>query len=93
MFFGGAPLWHVSVAMWSRLTNRPRPVASLPREAVQSLEAAAAEVLAGIGIEDRTRAELFEIALHMRRETTSAERDQVFATSRGKLISARHERG
>ncbi|MFC3693376.1 hypothetical protein ACFOWB_14235 [Chenggangzhangella methanolivorans] len=93
MFFGGAPLWHASVVLWDRLTRRPKPVSSWTQADRSRAETVASNVLAGVGIPDRTRSETFELGLHVRRETTGQERDSVFKTPRGRRAAWVHERG
>lgn len=91
MFFGGAPLWHVSVALWSQLTHRPRLVSSWTEGDKAKVDQYAMTALHGVGIDDRTINEPLEIAMHFRRETTTRERDYVFKTQRGRLASLKHD--
>lgn len=93
MFFGGAPLWHVSVALWSPLTRTPKPVSSWTGEDRTKAERYAKIALQGAGVEDRTISEDGAVAMHVRRETTDRERDYVFRTPRGRAASRTHEQG
>jgi hypothetical protein len=92
VFFGGAPLWHVSVAIWSPLTRTPKPVSSLTDHDKAKAERYAMMTLQGVGIEDRTICEPLNVTMHYRRETTGMERDYVFKTQRGRLASMKHEK-
>lgn len=82
MFFGGKPLWHASVVLWSRLTGRPRTAASWAVEERARAERIAAQQLAGVGLDDQTRADVEPggTGLHLRKATTAAEGDAVFRT-------------
>ena len=91
MFFGGAPLWHVSVALWSPITTRPKLVSSWTDAEKNKAEQYAMATLSGVGIDDRTIAEPFHIGMHYRRETTAKERDYVFKTNPGRMASVKHE--
>lgn len=51
------------------------------------------DVLRGVGIEDRTRADPYASAMHWRRETTARERDYVFKTAGGRAAARRHQIG
>ena len=95
MFFGGKPLWHASVVLWSRLTGRPKTAASWAVEERARVERIATQQLAGSGLDDQTRADVEPggTGLHLRKATTAAEGDAVFRTPRGRLITARHVRG
>lgn len=95
MFFGGMPLWHASVVLWSRLTGRPKKAASWAAEERAKVERIAAQQLAGVGIDDQARADVEPggTGLHLRKATTAAEGDAVFRTPRGRIIAARHTRG
>lgn len=93
MFFGGAPLWHVSVCLWSPLTRQPKLVSSWTEEDTAKAERYAMTALSGVGVADRTINEPLKIAMHYRRETTARERDYVFKTNAGRIASRKHERG
>lgn len=93
MFFGGAPLWHASVVLWSMLTRRPRLVTSWSEEDHRKAERYAMDALRGVGIEDRTRADPHASGMHWRRETTARERDYVFKTAGGRAAARRHQIG
>lgn len=90
VFFGGAPLWHVSVALWSRLTGRPKAVSSWTQADHARAQRVARDMLAGVGIDDRTRGDTLDIAFHLRKQTRPIEQDSVFKTPRGRAISAAH---
>jgi hypothetical protein len=95
VFFGGAPLWHVSAVQWSPITRRPIPVLRWSPVTKALLEAYAARLLHGVGIDDRMRADTMDgamsVALHVRKETTAAERDYVFTkTKRGMHAALMH---
>lgn len=76
MFFDGAPLWHCSVAVHSRVLGRPKPVSSWDRDTFNRALGIAREVMQGVG-EPEPEAVLQEggVALHVRRKATQAERD------------------
>jgi hypothetical protein len=93
VFFGGSPLWHASVVLWDRLTGRPKSVSSWTHADRLRTETIANNVLDGVGIHDRTRADTFNLGLHVRRETTAQERDSVFKTPRGRLAALAHQKG
>lgn len=95
MFFGGKPLWHASVVLWSRLTGQPKKAASWAAEDRARAERIAAQQLAGVGLDDQMRADLMSggTGLHVRKATTTAEGDAVFRSPRGRIIAARHARG
>jgi hypothetical protein len=92
VFFGGAPLWHASVALWSPLTNRPKYVSSWTDHDKAKAHSYAMQTLRGVGIDDRTISDPLEIAMHYRRETTQQERDYVFKTQRGRAASRKQEK-
>lgn len=84
------------MALWSRLTGRPKPVSSWTREDRERADRVARNELAGVGLDDQMRTDdppFASLALHVRKATTDAEKDSVFKTPRGRLIAARHERG
>jgi len=83
------------VVLWSRLTGRPKTAASWAVEERARVERIATQQLAGIGLDDQTRADVEPggTGLHLRKATTAAEGDAVFRTPRGRLITARHVRG
>ncbi len=93
MFFGGSPLWHVSVAIWSPLTQRPKVVSSWTDDEKAKAERYAVGALDGAGVVDRTVFELGATAMHWRRETTGRERDYVFKSNLGRVAAKRHEAG
>lgn len=92
MFFGGAPLWHASVAIHSPLTRRPKLLSSWTDEDRSKAERYALMALRGVGVEDRTIAEPGGVALHYRRETTDRERDYVFKTNPGRMAALKHDK-
>lgn len=92
MFFGGAPLWHASVAIWSLLSRQPKLLSSWTDDDRAKAERHAMTTLAGVGVDDRTVAEPGAAAMHFRRQTTERERDYVFKTHPGRIASMKHER-
>jgi hypothetical protein len=94
VFFGGRPLWHASIALWSRLTGRPKPVARWAPNDHSRAARIAGGILAGVGIEDRMMAATTPdgVALHLRKAATDAEQDAIFRTARGRRIAAAHDR-
>lgn len=93
MFFGGAPLWHASVAIWSPLTHRPKLLPSWTDDDRKRADKYAMMALHGVGVEDRTINEDGAAALHLRRETTARERDYLFKTNPGRMASLKHGKG
>jgi hypothetical protein len=93
VFFDGAPLWHVSVAVWSPITHRPKLVSSWTDDDKVKAERYALNTLRGVGVDNRTINEAGDIAVHYRRQTTTRERDYVFKTNPGRAASLKHERG
>ena len=83
------------MVLWSRLTGRPKKAASWAAEERARAERIAAQQLAGVGLDDQARADIEPggTGLHLRKATTLAEGDAVFATPRGRIIAARHARG
>ena len=81
------------MVLWDRLTRRPKSVSSWTQADHSRAETIAANVLEGVGVSDRSRAEPFTLGLHVRRETTAQERDAVFKTPRGRRAALAHERG
>ena len=93
MFFGGKPLWHVSVAIWSRLTNRPKPCPVWTDQDRSRADRIAEMTLQGVGSADQMRSDDLNSTRHYRRATTPAEQDSVFRSPRGRLAALRHARG
>jgi len=93
VFFGGKPLWHVSVAIWSRLTNAPKPCPVWTDQDRSRADRIAEQLLAGVGIADQARTDDYGIARHYRRATTPDEQDAVFRSPKGRLAALRQARG
>jgi hypothetical protein len=93
VFFGGAPLWQASAAIWSRVTGRPKSVSSWTDTDHERAEKAVEAVMRGIGINDQMATETGDICKHFRRRCTALETDSVFKTPRGRAAALRHERG
>lgn len=86
-------MWHVSIAIRSPITRQPKLVASWAPEDRKRAEDQAHSVLAGAGVYGREVIEMLTSSLHLRRETTGAERDAFFKSPSGRRVARQHEAG
>jgi hypothetical protein len=83
----------VSIAIRSPFTQLPKPVLRWSPEEKKAAEDYAHRVLERAGIYGREIVEWLESSMHVRRETTSEERDMFFRSPAGRSVSRKHEKG
>lgn len=73
VFFQGRELWHCSLAIWDRITGRPKPALDWNVGEQATAQTIAAAWLDGVGETGRDHVETGDISRNLRRPLTDAE--------------------